>query len=167
MVSTTVSRRGSLHEHYNHRRGFGEERVFGVCGGGVHPIAYAALISLNSLSGEIHGTTRALEVEQASVDDCALGARMDDLARGVSSGVWAQATSATGPLSQSGYSAAYYDLGGVMIGADDRIDQRAAVGIALGRSHLDALAIRPDAGEIGAYVWTSGLGPHVPVSQAG
>ena len=33
MVATTVSRRGSLHEHYNHRRGFGEERVFGVCGG--------------------------------------------------------------------------------------------------------------------------------------
>lgn len=102
------------------------------------PDARAALVSLNSLSGEIYGTTRALEVEQASVDDRALAARMDDLVRGAGPGVWAQATGATGTLSQSGYSAAYYDLGGVMIGADGRIGQRAAMGIALGRSHLDA-----------------------------
>ncbi len=42
MVSTTVSRRGSLHEHYNHRRGFGKKRVFGVCGGWCRTRATAA-----------------------------------------------------------------------------------------------------------------------------
>jgi outer membrane autotransporter protein len=97
----------------------------------------AAVVSLNSLSGEIYATTRRIEAGQSGLDDRALSNRLDDLARGASRGIWVQATGASGKLSQSGYSDADYDLGGAMAGLDVASDT-GAVGVALGRSHLDA-----------------------------
>lgn len=102
------------------------------------PDARAALASLDSLSGEIHGSTAVLEMQQAGLDDRALAARMDDLAHDADAGVWVQGTGASGTLAERGYSSAHYDLGGGMLGVDGRFGQDAAVGAALGHSHLDA-----------------------------
>ena len=102
------------------------------------PDAPSALVSLGSLSGEIHGSSRALEVQQASLDDRALAARMDELARHADAGAWAQASGAGGTLAERGYSGADYRLGGGMLGVDGRLGQNAAGGIALGHSQLDA-----------------------------
>ncbi len=99
--------------------------------------AGTAVASLDSLSGEIYGTTRRIEMEQSGLGDRALSNHLDDLAHGAARGIWVQATGASGTLGQPGWSDADYDLGGSMAGLDF-VSDAGALGIALGQSHLDA-----------------------------
>ncbi len=100
--------------------------------------AAQANASLASLSGEIYGTTRALEVQQALDTDQTLADRVNALGQGTRPGVWIQATGGSGTSTQTGTATAHDNLGGVMAGVDVPIAHDLAIGAALGRSHLDA-----------------------------
>ena len=100
--------------------------------------AVQANASLASLSGEIDGTARALEVQQALDTDQTLADRVNALGDGTRPGVWLQATGGSGTSTQTGTATAHDNLGGVMAGVDVPIAHDLAIGAALGRSHLDA-----------------------------
>ena len=100
--------------------------------------AAQANASLASLSGEIYGTTRALEVQQALDTDQTLADRVDALGDGTRPGVWLQATGGSGTSTQAGTATAHDNLGGVMAGVDVPVASHVQIGAALGRSHLDA-----------------------------
>ena len=94
--------------------------------------------SLASLSGEIYGTTRLLEVQQALDTDQTLADRVHALGAGTRPGVWIQATGGSGTSTQTGTATAHDTLGGVMAGVDVPVARHIQIGAALGRSHLDA-----------------------------
>ncbi len=100
--------------------------------------AAQANASLASLSGEIYGTTRALEVQQALDTDQTLADRVNALGQGTRPGVWLQATGGSGTSTQTGTATAHDNLGGVMAGVDVPVARHIQIGAALGRSHLDA-----------------------------
>lgn len=100
--------------------------------------AAQANVSLASLSGEIYGTTRRLEVQQALDTDQTLADRVDALGQGTRPGVWLQATGGSGTSRQTGTAAAHDNLGGVMAGVDVHVARHIQIGAALGRSRLDA-----------------------------
>ncbi len=100
--------------------------------------AAQANASLASLSGEIYGTTRLLEVQQALDTDQTLADRVNALGQGTRPGVWLQATGGSGTSAQTGTATAHDDLGGVMAGVDVPVARHIQIGAALGRSHLDA-----------------------------
>ncbi len=100
--------------------------------------AIQATTSLASLSGEIYGTARLLEVQQAMDIGQTLAGRVNALNDGLQPGVWIQATGGSGTSRQAGTATARDSLGGVMAGVDVPISDHLAVGMALGRSHLDA-----------------------------
>lgn len=100
--------------------------------------AAQANVSLASLSGEIYGTTRALEVQQALDTDQTLADRVNALGEGTRPGVWLQATGGSGTSKQTGTATAHDNLGGVMAGVDVPVASHIQIGAALGRSHLDA-----------------------------
>ncbi|MHB1274220.1 MAG: S8 family serine peptidase [Rhodanobacter sp.] len=100
--------------------------------------ASQANASLASLSGEIYGTTRALEVQQALDTDQTLADRVNALGQGTRPGVWLQATGGSGTSRQAGTATAHDNLGGVMAGVDVPVAAHIQIGAALGRSRLDA-----------------------------
>ena len=100
--------------------------------------AAQANASLASLSGEIYGTARALEVQQALDTDQTLADRVNALGQGARPGVWLQATGGSGTSTQTGTATAHDSLGGVMAGVDVPVASHIQIGAALGRSHLDA-----------------------------
>ena len=100
--------------------------------------AAQANASLASLSGEIYGTTRLLEVQQALDTDQTLADRVHALGQGTRPGVWLQATGGSGTSTQTGTATAHDTLGGVMAGVDVPVARHIQIGAALGRSHLDA-----------------------------
>ncbi len=100
--------------------------------------AAQANASLASLSGEIYGTTRLLEVQQALDTDQTLADRVHALGQGTRPGVWIQATGGSGTSTQTGTATAHDTLGGVMAGVDVPVARHIQIGAALGRSHLDA-----------------------------
>ncbi|MHB1538263.1 MAG: S8 family serine peptidase [Solirubrobacteraceae bacterium] len=100
--------------------------------------AAQANVSLASLSGEIYGTTRALEVQQALDTDQTLADRVDALGEGTRPGVWLQAMGGSGTSKQTGTATAHDNLGGVMAGVDVPVAPHIQIGAALGRSRLDA-----------------------------
>ncbi len=100
--------------------------------------AAQANASLASLSGEIYGTTRLLEVQQALDTDQTLADRVNALGQGTRPGVWLQATGGSGTSAQTGTATAHDNLGGVMAGVDVPVARHIQIGAALGRSHLDA-----------------------------
>jgi outer membrane autotransporter protein len=107
------------------------------------PTASAAVASLDSLSGEIYGTSRGIEAQQALFTDRALANRADELAHGGSAGVWVQGAGTDGTLSQLGYDDASYRASGLMAGVNGKLSDTFSGGIAAARtrvdSHLDAL----------------------------
>uniref|UniRef100_UPI0023F0C621 autotransporter family protein n=1 Tax=Metallibacterium scheffleri TaxID=993689 RepID=UPI0023F0C621 len=100
--------------------------------------ASQANASLASLSGEIYGTARALEVQQALDTDQTLADRVNALGEGTRPGVWIQATGGSGTSRQAGTATAHDNLGGVMAGVDVPVAAHIQIGAALSRSHLDA-----------------------------
>ena len=97
-----------------------------------------AVASINSLDGEIYGTTSAIESQQALLTDDAMALRQNSLTAGEQPGVWVQSSDATGTLSQDTFSSAHYHLGGALFGLDTPIIGNLSGGFVLGRSYLDA-----------------------------
>lgn len=97
-----------------------------------------AVASINSLDGEIYGTTSAIESQQALLTDDAMALRQNDLTAGEQPGVWVQSSDATGTLSQDTFASAHYHLGGALFGLDTQIIGNLSGGFVLGRSYLDA-----------------------------
>lgn len=129
------------------------------------PDAALAATSLNSLSGEIYATSRAVETEQSLAADGAIAHREHDLAYNEAPGVWVQALGADGTLGRSGYEAADYRASGVMVGLDGQLGAGFSAGIAAGRTHsnthMDALGGWMDGREnvVAAYArWEAGQG---------
>ncbi len=108
------------------------------------PTTAAALASLRSLEGEVHGTSRVLAMQQASTDALLLAERANALGGYSDTGLWFQSTGADGTLRQSGYASARFHQYGVMLGADLRFSDGVKLGAALSHSRntadLDALA---------------------------
>lgn len=102
------------------------------------PDAAYATASLNSLSGEIYATSRAVEVQQSLVADAALANRVQNLANNAASGVWVQALGADGTLARDGYEPATYRASGMMIGIDGSFGAGFSAGVAAGRTHSNA-----------------------------
>ncbi len=97
------------------------------------PTAANAVASLNSLSGEIYATSRAVEAEQTLATDDALANRQHDLLHGEQAGVWVQAMGANGGLSRNGYDAASYLASGTLVGVDGSFGHGFSGGLAAGR----------------------------------
>ncbi|HET7301221.1 MAG TPA: autotransporter outer membrane beta-barrel domain-containing protein, partial [Oleiagrimonas sp.] len=97
-----------------------------------------ATMSLNSLSGEIYATSRAVEAAQSLAADATIAHREHDLAYTMTPGVWVQALGADGALARKGYESANYRASGAMIGMDGRFNATWSAGIALGRTHSNA-----------------------------
>lgn len=97
-----------------------------------------AIASVDSLDGEIYGTTRAIEERQSRLTDDALALRVNGITDGAQPAVWVQSADASGTLSQQGLSSAHYHLGGALLGLDTQIIGHLSGGFALGRSYLDA-----------------------------
>lgn len=95
-----------------------------------------AIASIRSLDGEIYGTAGAIEAEQSSLVDDALALRQNRV--GTQGGLWVQALTANGALSQDGFSSARYHSNGFLAGAEAPISSQFSAGFALGRSYLDA-----------------------------
>ncbi len=101
-----------------------------------------AELSLASLTGQVHGTVRAVGVQGALNTGNLLAQRVDALKGDAQDGVWIEANGTDGELARSGYATADYRQSGVTMGLDRNIGD-AAVGIALSsgrnRAEIDAL----------------------------
>lgn len=107
-----------------------------------------AAVSFASLAGEVHGTARAVAIQQGMNDSRTIGDRLANLSPD-HAGVWVQATALEGSFDRDGFADADYRQNAIAVGADVVISGNAIVGamLASGRSwaDLDALAGRFDA----------------------
>jgi autotransporter-associated beta strand protein len=129
------------------------------------PTTANAVVSLNSLSGEIYATSRALEVEQSLATDTAMANREHAQATHGQSGVWVQSLGPGGGFDGGGYDPATYRAGGSLMGVGGNIVGNLSAGLVAGRSRvwsqMAGLGGRLDAREnvTGAYArWGAGVG---------
>ncbi|MEO8748201.1 MAG: autotransporter domain-containing protein, partial [Rhodanobacter sp.] len=101
------------------------------------PGAANALASLNSLSGEIYATGRAMEAEQSFAADSAIANRELTLSHETGPGLWVQVLGADGTLARAGYDAATYRSGGTLAGVDGAIVASLTAGLAAGRTRAN------------------------------
>ncbi len=119
------------------------------------PTQAQADASLASLTGEVHGTARAVAIQQAVNADQLLGDRAATLDP-ANAGVWVAASGVDGAFERGGYADADYRQSGMTFGVDRDFDGVLA-GIALssgrGRADLDALGgdFDADTDAISAY----------------
>ena len=97
-----------------------------------------ATASLNSLSGEIYATGRAVETEQSLAADATIAHRQQDLAHAAAPGMWVQVLGADGRLARGSYDPATYWGSGSIVGVDGTFGDGISVGLALGRTHTSA-----------------------------
>lgn len=129
------------------------------------PTTANAVVSLNSLSGEIYATSRALEVEQSLATDTAMANREHDQAVHGQPGFWVQSLGPGGGFDGGGYDPATYRAGGSLMGVGGKIVGNLSAGLVAGRSRvwsqMAGLGGRLDAREdvTGAYArWGAGVG---------
>lgn len=105
-----------------------------------------AMASASSLSGEIYGTSSAIEASASRHVDDAVALRQGGVRSDGRAAMWMQMLADDGGLSQAGYASARYRGHGVLIGMDIPVTDRLAGGLLLGGNrmdaHLDALAGR-------------------------
>lgn len=110
--------------------------------------AQEAEAALAALTGEVHGTARAVAFQQAIATDQVLGDRIANMDP-AAAGVWIAATGVDGAFDREGYADADYRQSQITFGADRRFSRSMLGGIALstgrGRAELDALGGRFDA----------------------
>ncbi len=100
--------------------------------------AAIAVASLNSLSGEIYATGRAVETAQSLATDSAIANRELAPSHQPGPGVWVQALGADGTFARAGYDDAKYRSGGALVGFDWKVGDGLLVGVAAGHAHTDA-----------------------------
>jgi autotransporter-associated beta strand protein len=129
------------------------------------PTTANAVASLNSLSGEIYATSRALEVEQSLATDMAMANREHAQAVQGQQGIWVQSLGPTGSVAGNGYDPATYRGGGNLMGVGGPITGNFSAGLVAGRSRvwsqMAGLGGRLDARQnvAGAYArWGTGVG---------
>ena len=102
--------------------------------------------SLESLSGQLHAASTAMTFEAIDAGTRALSSRFDQLLDAPQSGAWTQNLGYEGGMSRSGYGNVDYNLSGVLVGQDFRVDGSGVAGFALSQSRgmglLDASADR-------------------------
>lgn len=103
--------------------------------------------SLRSLSGQLHAASTAMTFEAIDAGTRALSDRFDNLLDNPQAGGWTQSLGYHGGMSRSGYGNVGYDLGGMLVGADQRIGGNGFAGYALSQSQgLGRLAESADQG---------------------
>ena len=110
--------------------------------------AEGALIGMQSLSGEIHGTTRNALLATSDQVSRAIGSRMDGLEGVDSAGGWISVASAGGDLEQSGFATAATSGSTLLAGVDgqfSRFTLGGLVGVGSVDVSLDGLGGRFDA----------------------
>jgi autotransporter-associated beta strand protein len=134
--------------------------AFGIAG---TASADAAMLSMTSLVGQVHGTVRAAAIEQAQGDAAVLADRAFDLRRsGDGAEAWAQIVGRDGTLKSDGFADADLNSTGLLIGADMPVSDSIRVGAALtstrGSGDLDGLAgsLDTDRMGIGLYAMAKG-----------
>jgi len=90
--------------------------------------------SLESLSGQLHAASAAMTFEAIDAGTRALTQRFDQLLDTPQPGAWVQNLGHDGSLSRSGYGSVAYDLSGLLVGRDFRVDGTGVAGFALARS---------------------------------
>jgi outer membrane autotransporter protein len=99
------------------------------------PTIQAAARSITSLSGEIHASSQALNLQQANIVSRTIADRLaDPLFTG--GGAWFQATGANGDLARSGYAGGSYSGDGAVAGVDRAVTDRSALGVAFSWNRL-------------------------------
>ena len=102
--------------------------------------------SLESLSGQLHAASTAMTFEAIDAGTRALSSRFDQLLDAPQAGVWTQNLGYEGGMSRSGYGNVDYNLSGMLVGQDFRVDGSGVAGFALSQSRsmglLDASADR-------------------------
>ncbi len=129
------------------------------------PTTADAVASLDSLSGEIYATSRALEVEQSLATDMAMANHERASAVQGQPVAWVESLGPSGSLSGGGYDPATYRAGGKLMGVGGRIAGNLSAGVVAGNSRvwsqMAGLGGRLDAREnvTGAYArWGAGVG---------
>lgn len=103
--------------------------------------------SLESLSGQLHAASTAMTFEAIDASTRALTQRFDQWLDAPQPGAWVHNLGHGGSLSRSGYGSVAYDLSGLMVGQDFRVDGSGVAGFALARSQgLGRLAQSVDQG---------------------
>ena len=116
---------------------------------GVQQSASPAVLqhSLESLSGQLHAASAAMTFEAIDAGTRALSERFDSLLDTPQAGGWTQNLGYHGDLSRGNYNRVGYDLGGMLVGADQRIGSGGFAGYALSQSQgLGRLAESADQG---------------------
>jgi autotransporter-associated beta strand protein len=90
--------------------------------------------SLQSLSGQLHAASAAMTFQAIDAGTRALSDRFDHLLDAPQAGGWTQQLGYQGDMSRSGYNNVGYDLGGLMVGADQRIGHSGFAGYAITQS---------------------------------
>lgn len=90
--------------------------------------------SLESLSGQLHAASAAMTFEAIDAGTRALTQRFDQWLDTPQPGAWVHNLGQSGELSRSGYGNVGYNLSGMLIGQDFRVDASGVAGFALTRS---------------------------------
>ncbi|BDU19005.1 serine protease [Dyella sp. GSA-30] len=93
------------------------------------PTIQAAARSITSLSGEIHASSQALNLQQANIVSRTIADRLADPLF-TPGGAWVQATGADGNLATPGFAGASYSGGGAVAGVDTAVSESSAIGVA-------------------------------------
>ncbi|HEY9131729.1 MAG TPA: autotransporter domain-containing protein [Dyella sp.] len=101
------------------------------------PTMQAAARSITSLSGEIHASSQALNLQQATIVNRTIADRLADPLFHVG-GAWFQATGANGDLARSGFASGNYSGGGAVAGIDRVVADNSVVGMAFSWDRLTA-----------------------------
>lgn len=102
------------------------------------PTAAAAMDSLASLTGEIHGTARTLGVQRGLNDGALLAERVRGLGVSGESGVWAQVDGVDGRQRRDGYGTADYRQHAFRVGVDSELDTGVTVGASAAKTRSNA-----------------------------
>lgn len=121
---------------------YGREALVAAAGRLMASDKAAAKTSLSSLTGQVHGTVRAVGVQSALNNGRLLAERVDALKGNAQDGVWVEVNGTDGEMARNGYATADYRQSGITLGLDRNIGN-GAVGIALSsgknRAEIDAL----------------------------
>lgn len=132
------------------------------------PTVANAVVSLNSLSGEVYASSRAVEVQQSLATADAIANREHAQAVEGQPGLWIQSLGPDGAMTGGGYDPATFRAGGTLVGFGGKMFGGLSAGVVSGRSRvwsqLAGLGGRVDAREdlMGAYArWGAANGLYV------
>lgn len=100
------------------------------------PTVANGVVSLDSLSGEIYATSRAVEVQQSLATDEVIASREHAQAVEGQPGLWVQSFGPDGAMTGGGYDPATFRAGGTLVGFGGQLFGGVSAGIISGRSRV-------------------------------